>query len=212
MDRVVHVMCCQKAQPEPCSVFVSFRVNEASTQASALQDALLARGVRAYVCNSGFSKLVPGDDWETEITRAMGACTLFVVLATKTYGAEGTENIDTKKELSFALRTKKMDVTSMEELVATSIKASGSAGQLIMAKAPAGADEVCYGVPPAAATGADLDGVTFTVGQDTSGAAAAATNNNSKGTAAHHPPTVYGHHVQLPAAAPTLPSSNGSEQ
>lgn len=105
---------------------------------AACQAKLRLRGVLAYVCNAGETRLLPGDDWEDGITRAMAQCTLFVVLGTKTYGtlsfglphtdhewvaassclqrearrhhcagAEGHETIDTKKELSFALRSKK---------------------------------------------------------------------------------------------------------
>lgn len=41
------------------------------------------------------------------MTEALGACTLFVVLGTRTYGKEGAEVIDTKKEFEFALRQRK---------------------------------------------------------------------------------------------------------
>lgn len=90
-----------------CPVFISFRVSEASAEAALLQEALAKRGVLAYVCNAGRTKIAPGEDWEEVITRAMSRCTLVVVLGTKTYGAEGSETIDTRKELGFALRTKK---------------------------------------------------------------------------------------------------------
>lgn len=72
-----------------------------------LQRVLAEHGVSAYVCNHGPTKISAGENWEDAITAALNRCTLMVVLGTKTYGAEGAETIDTKKELAFALRAKK---------------------------------------------------------------------------------------------------------
>lgn len=103
------VTCQHHNDGRVCPVFISFRINEASTQAAQLQAALRAKGVHAHVvCNAGDTKLAFGESWEDTITRAMEKCTMFVVLgSTRTYGAEGTETIDTKKELRYALLSKK---------------------------------------------------------------------------------------------------------
>jgi hypothetical protein len=106
-----------------------------------VQAVLRSRGVRAYVCNAGDTKIVAGENWEDNIMRALQQCTTFVVLGTRNYGAghfcvaqltllsrnvrcsahaheidyrrvclcivcaaqEGTETVDTKGELRYAL-------------------------------------------------------------------------------------------------------------
>ncbi len=53
-----------------------------------VQGALEARGVRTYVCSVGLDN---GQDWGTVIAQNLGHCKLMVVLAKRTYGAQGTE-------------------------------------------------------------------------------------------------------------------------
>ena len=72
-----------------------------------MQAALRKYGVRAYVCTAGETKLAPGEMWEDSITNALATCTTFVVLGTRTYGVEGRETVDTKKELRYATVAKK---------------------------------------------------------------------------------------------------------
>lgn len=105
--RMTNILTCQSGEAVVYPVFVSFRVQEATNEAEALQTVLRKEGVRAYVCNRGDSAIAPGESWEDSIVKAMHGCTMFVVLGTKTYGMEGTENLDTRKELSYALRFKK---------------------------------------------------------------------------------------------------------
>ena len=101
------VTCQSGAGVHTCPVFISFRVNEASREAAALQAALRRLGVRAYVCNAGETKLAVGELWEDSITNALATCTTFVVMGSRTYGAEGRETVDTKKELRYATVAKK---------------------------------------------------------------------------------------------------------
>jgi hypothetical protein len=53
-----------------------------------VQAVLRSRGVRAYVCNAGDTKIVTGENWEDNIMRALQQCTTFVVLGTRNYGAD----------------------------------------------------------------------------------------------------------------------------
>ena len=58
------------------------------------------------LCASAGSPTVPRGPVPLQaaiITEAMDACDIFVVLATRSYGATGTSVIDTRKELTYAM-------------------------------------------------------------------------------------------------------------
>ncbi|KAF5828551.1 ankyrin repeat-containing domain protein [Dunaliella salina] len=86
-------------------VFVSFRVKEADTEAIALKRALEAENLSVF-CSS--VDIPRGADWVRTITAALHAASMVVVLATPTYGSEGTDSFGTAEELSYAKKKKKL--------------------------------------------------------------------------------------------------------
>ena len=74
-------------------------------QARAVKRALAAVGVRAYLCED---QVRVGGDWKTEIAEMMASCSVMVVLATATYGAQGTSALlGTWEELQFGFSEQK---------------------------------------------------------------------------------------------------------
>ena len=74
-------------------------------QARAVERALAAVGVRAYVCED---QVRVGGDWKTEIAEMMAGCSVMIVLATATYGAPGTSAmLGTWEELQFGFSEQK---------------------------------------------------------------------------------------------------------
>ena len=64
-------------------VFISLRYAEATAEAVQLRDALLEKGVVAYINDSA-----PGDNMFKEIATAVRHCKLAVIMGTRTYGQE----------------------------------------------------------------------------------------------------------------------------
>jgi hypothetical protein len=71
--------------------------------ASQLKSALEAVGISAFVC--GTSSV--GDDIVADISRALDACELFVVLGTRGFGKQGESSFSTRQELLFAVNNNK---------------------------------------------------------------------------------------------------------
>ena len=80
-------------------VFISFRVNEAKTEARILQGRLAVMGVGAFVSEGGIDD---AEDWRRRIGGALLAAKVMVVLGTKTYGAKGSSSQGTWEELLYA--------------------------------------------------------------------------------------------------------------
>ncbi|KAF5838373.1 WD40-repeat-containing domain protein [Dunaliella salina] len=85
-------------------VFLSFRVKEAKPQALALKAALEAHGFATFCSECDIPR---GKDWIRTISDALAKCQLVIVLATRTYGAPGTDAFATGEELAFARKNKK---------------------------------------------------------------------------------------------------------
>ena len=79
----------------PPHVFISFRFNEASTEALALKAALEAAGKRVFI-----SDVQGGDNIEQVICDAIEHCLLVVVLGTTTYGL-ATTSFSTYHEINY---------------------------------------------------------------------------------------------------------------
>ena len=84
----------QPGQP----VFISFRVQEAKAEATALRDKLAAMGVGAFVSEGGVED---AEDWRGSIAAALKAAKVVVVLGTRTYGAAGSSSQGTWEELLY---------------------------------------------------------------------------------------------------------------
>ncbi|MEW5317473.1 MAG: hypothetical protein WDW38_008765 [Sanguina aurantia] len=97
-----------RLSPEPeagPSVFVSFRVAEADTEARWLKRLLETRGVPTFVSSVDIKQASPsddvwqGDDWRRSVADALSSCRLMVVLGSVTYGQRGTSGQGTLEEL-----------------------------------------------------------------------------------------------------------------
>lgn len=100
----------QSAQQPPSGgdqsypIFLSFRVLEARKQALALKAALEANGYKTFCSEADIPR---GKDWIRTISEALDKCRMVIVLATTTYGGQGTDAFATGEELAMARRTKK---------------------------------------------------------------------------------------------------------
>ena len=83
-------------------VFISLRYAEATAEAVQLRDALLEKGVVAYINDSA-----PGDNMFKEIATAVRHCKLAVIMGTRTYGQETASINSTAQELQAILSLKK---------------------------------------------------------------------------------------------------------
>ncbi|KAF5838117.1 ankyrin repeat-containing domain protein [Dunaliella salina] len=77
---------------------------EARKQALALKAALEANGYKTFCSEADIPR---GKDWIRTISEALDKCRMVVVLATTTYGGQGTDAFATGEELAMARRTKK---------------------------------------------------------------------------------------------------------
>ncbi|KAF5835554.1 hypothetical protein DUNSADRAFT_7207 [Dunaliella salina] len=111
--------CRQGRRPEDFSIFLSFRVKESEPQALAFKRALESRGYSTF-CSS--CDICSGDDWVRTICSALTGCQLVVVLATRSYGAPGTNAFATSEELATARREKKdMYIVPMTDYLEESV-------------------------------------------------------------------------------------------
>eukprot|EP00983_Pelagomonas_calceolata_P069806 1150513-Pelagomonas_calceolata.AAC.2 len=84
----------QSAQQPPSGgdqsypIFLSFRVLEARKQALALKAALEANGYKTFCSEADIPR---GKDWIRTISEALDKCRMVIVLATTTYGGQGTD-------------------------------------------------------------------------------------------------------------------------
>ena len=95
-------------------VFVSFRFAEAEAEAKALQAALAAKGVGAFVSGAQSA----GDDLQERILGAFKKAEVVVIMGSKTYGAATGPLFSTRQEMNLTLEdvsagTKKMYLFKM---------------------------------------------------------------------------------------------------
>ena len=79
-----------------CDIFISFRFEEAQVEAMALQSELRKLNITAFVCNE-----LPGSNVCDAIISALSTCKFAIILATRTYGKQGSTQFSTKQELSY---------------------------------------------------------------------------------------------------------------
>lgn len=94
---------CNAALAEKhCRVFLSFRYSEAHAQALAIQAALAAKRIKAFVCSAQ-----EGDRIGHLIYPQLIACELFVVMGTRTYGQQTGLPFCTDDELRYTMEAKR---------------------------------------------------------------------------------------------------------
>jgi hypothetical protein len=83
-------------------LFISLRFAEAGNEASALKNALEAKGISTFLC-----AVNPGGDIAREIVNALHGCQLAIIMGTKTYGKDTGAGFSTFEELRFIINERK---------------------------------------------------------------------------------------------------------
>jgi len=95
--------CAAPACSAP-DVFLSYRISETSAEVRTLRAALQARGLVVFVSEADVGI---GDNLHGSIAHALDSCTLFVPVASQTYGANSSTACGTMHELLMAIEERK---------------------------------------------------------------------------------------------------------
>jgi hypothetical protein len=85
-----------------CPVFISLRLKEDDGTALTLKEVLKEFGVSAFLCNP-----LVGDELAEDISNAIDACEVFVVVGTRGFGEQGDSGFSTRQELLYAVGRRK---------------------------------------------------------------------------------------------------------
>jgi len=104
--------CDLEKLPKKIDIFITFRYEEAETEAIAIQNYFVQKGFSVFVC----PRSCPGEDLVPMIATAISTAKLVVLLRTRTYG-KPTDSYGTYNEMMMTVKTKKDQflVLQMEE-------------------------------------------------------------------------------------------------